>query len=66
MRGLDANRKRHLEMKYLAHELFKGKKCTYEGSVKHYFKDYRPDDVKSKVTSIENNVKNSGERLLVG
>lgn len=52
-------------MKYLAHELFKGRKCSYEGSVKSFFKEYRPDDVKSRISGIENNIRNSGERLLV-
>ncbi|CAL8120285.1 unnamed protein product [Orchesella dallaii] len=64
VRGLDPEKKRQLEMKYLAHELFKGKKCTYEGTVKNYFKEYRPEDLRSRVASIENNVRNSGERLL--
>jgi len=64
VRGLEPQRKRQLEMKYLAHELFKGRKCTYEGSVKNHFKDYRPDDLRSRVAGIENNVKNCGERLV--
>jgi len=64
VRGLDPQRKRQLEMKYLAHELFKGRKCTYEGSVKNHFIDYRPNNLKERIASIENNVKNSGERLV--
>lgn len=42
-----------------------GKKCSYEGSVKNYFKDYRPEDLKSRVAGIENNIRNGGERMVV-
>ncbi|OXA52598.1 unconventional myosin IC [Folsomia candida] len=64
VRGLSAERKRQLEMKYLAHELFKGKKATYEASVRNYFVDCRPDDVRNRIGMIETNIKNSGERLV--
>jgi myosin-1 len=51
-------------MKYLAHELFKGKKCTYEATVRNYFVEFRPADLRQGVGVIETNVKNSGERLV--
>jgi hypothetical protein len=42
-----------------------GKKCTYEGTVKNYFEDFRPDDMRSRIAVIEANIKNSGEKLVV-
>jgi len=60
---LSSERKRQLEMKYLAHELFKGKKVSYEASVKNYFVDSRPPDLTSRIGSILATVKTSGEQM---
>jgi myosin-1 len=62
MQKLTPERKRQLELKWLAHELFKGKKCSYEGSVRKHFVDHSiPED---KKTILLTNARNAGEAVV--
>jgi len=42
-----------------------GKKHTYEGTVKNYFVDYRPADLQTRVTSIQNTISAANEKHIV-
>jgi myosin-1 len=62
IRELKPERKRQLEMKLFAHELFKGKKCSYEASVRNYFVDTRmSDELRNLSGGVLNNMRNAGE-----
>lgn len=45
--------------------LLAGKKATYEGTVRNYFVDFRPTDLRDRIGMIETNIKSSGEKLVV-
>jgi len=65
IRNLNPERKRQLEMKYLTQQLFKGKKASYDASIRNYFLDNRVgNELQAKLDTVRNNLKNSGQKLL--
>lgn len=65
IRALPRERKAQLEMKLLAHELFKGKKVSYEGSVRNYYLDSRmANELQGRMGQVQNNLKNTGDKAV--